>query len=94
MAHPSEGPRGPVSWIDPCLNDLCESGSNKQIQLFCKTKVLGPEFQKLRKKKLVDPALSWFKVLRATSMNQKFPYILRISERRNMYAFRSVLNRV
>ena len=57
---------GPVSWIEPCLNDLRESGSNKQIQLFCKTKVLGPEFQKLRKKKLGDPALSWFKVLRAS----------------------------
>jgi hypothetical protein len=40
-----------------------------------------PEFQKLRKKNLVDSALSWFKVLRPTSMNQKFPYILRISER-------------
>ena len=46
------------------------------------TKVLGgPEFQKLRKKDLVTSALSWFKVLRATSMNQKFPYILRISEK-------------
>ena len=40
-----------------------------------------PEFQKLRKKNLVTSALSWFKVLRATSMNQKFPYILRISEK-------------
>ena len=39
-----------------------------------------PEFQKLRKKNLVDSALSWFKMLRASSMNQKFPYILRISE--------------
>ena len=35
------------------------------------TKVLGvPEFQKLRKKNLVTSALSWFKVLRATSMNR------------------------
>jgi hypothetical protein len=40
-----------------------------------------PEFQKLRKKNLVDSALSWLKVLRPTSMNQKFPYILRISEK-------------
>ena len=40
-----------------------------------------PEFQKLRKKNLVTSTLSWFKVLRATSMNQKFPYILRISEK-------------
>ena len=40
-----------------------------------------PEFQKLRKKNLVDSALSWFKMLRASSMNQKFPYILRISEK-------------
>jgi hypothetical protein len=29
-----------------------------------------PEFQKLRKKNLVPSALSWFKVLRATSMNR------------------------
>src|SRR5437660_9253555 len=36
-----------------------------------------PEFKKLRKKNLVTSALSWFKVLRATSMNQKFPYNLR-----------------
>ena len=40
-----------------------------------------PEFQKLRKKNLVDSALSWFKVLRPTSMNQRFPYSLRISEK-------------
>jgi hypothetical protein len=40
-----------------------------------------PEFQNLRKKNLVDSALSRFKVLRPTSMNQKFPYILRISEK-------------
>jgi predicted metal-dependent hydrolase len=32
-----------------------------------------------RKKNLVSSALLWFRVLRTTSMNQKFPYILRIS---------------
>ena len=53
--------------LEPMLHDAGSAGS--------------PEFQKLRKKNLVDSALSWFKVLRPTSMNQKFPYILRISEK-------------
>src|SRR6516225_4429617 len=52
--------------LEPMLHDAGSAGS--------------PEFQKLRKKNLVDSALSWFKVLRASSMNQRFPYILRISE--------------
>ena len=52
--------------LEPMLHDAGSAGS--------------PEFQKLRKKKLVESALSWFKMLRASSMNQKYPYILRISE--------------
>jgi predicted metal-dependent hydrolase len=40
-----------------------------------------PRVSKTPQKDLVDSTLSWFKVLPATSMNQKFPYILRISEK-------------
>jgi predicted metal-dependent hydrolase len=45
------------------------------------------EFRKLCKKNLVTSALSWFIFLRATSMNQKFPYILRISEKAKQVRF-------
>jgi predicted metal-dependent hydrolase len=43
--------------------------------------VNGQAVQKLGKKNLVKSALSWFNVVRLKSMNQKFPYILRVSEK-------------
>src|SRR5262245_26322970 len=80
---------GSLFWIkpvgeksrEPVPERSLQVGTNG-IQLFCKAKVLGaPGFKSSAKKNLVDRVVSWFKVLRAISMNPKFPYILRISEK-------------
>ena len=46
-----------------------------------------PRVSKAPQKNLVTSALSWFKVLRAKSMNQKFPYILRIIQKAKQVRF-------